>query len=225
MMCTTRKHPKLKMTNFENVQRSSMLMSTSKEGAKAGTQEKWRARQALDFLAKLDGTHFSGWSWVRGETALLVKHLSQATCSETTYIQRGALHLGFTLEPDIVYNAKIYCQSEWVQWTYMALTECIRLIKGRQRQGCVRKRGRFRERNLCIWSCALQRGTTSELLPPNWSLEIRGGKLVAVYTYWYVWYMCDVCTWYCTTCALPLKDALQCFKLQLHVAYWSVRED
>ena len=31
-----------------------------------------------------------------------------------------------------------------------ALTECIRLIKGRQRQGCVQKRGRFRERNLCI---------------------------------------------------------------------------
>ena len=91
MMCTTRKHPKLKMTNFENVQRSSMLMSTSKEGAKAGSQEKWRARQALDFLAKLGGTHFSGWSWVRGESALFVKHLSQATCSETTYIQRGAL--------------------------------------------------------------------------------------------------------------------------------------
>ena len=192
------------MTNFENMKRSSILMSTSKEGAKAGTQEKWRARHALDFLAKSDGTHFSGWSWVRGETALLVKHLSQATCSETTYIQRGALHLGFTLEPDIVYNAKIYCQSEWVQWTYMALTECIRLIKGRQRQGCVQKRGRLCERYLCIWSCALQRGTTSELLSPNWSLEIRGGKsCVAVYTYWYVPYMCalgtiqHVCTHRC----------------------------
>ena len=173
MMCTTRKHPKLKMTNFENVKRSSMLMSTSKEGAKAGTQEKWRARQALDFLAKLGGTHFSGWSWVRGESALFVKHLSQATCRKP-----------------LIYNV-VPCQSEWLQWTYMAL----------------------------------QRGTTSELFPPNWSLEIRGGELVAVYTYWYVWYMCDVCTWYCTTCALPLKDALQCFKLQMHVAYWSVRED
>ena len=69
---------------------------------------------------------------------MFVKHLSQATCSETTYIQRGALHLGFTLEPDIVYNEKKYVArvSECSGHTWHSPSALGSLKAGKGRDAC-----------------------------------------------------------------------------------------